>query len=334
MKLLLPLLFTACSAHREMETAPKQADSDELYNKILAEALPTLADALKAYHLFVDPIDSAPQRAKYWFQENRGEQTYEPTRTLNGFTLTLQGYTDRSLASRGAHHVYAIGHAIDTEFFLQVNETGLFAHQQNDGTYTRRTADENTLTIRMTKPLAKEQTYLLEGLDNGVVRWLVPIEECKPKDVVFQFYNHTEPDFCQREGVLDDRGEVQLMAFYDVYREFIDARANPLYSCIEILNVTLSAEKTYGSSHNLSYAEKESRDALFNPIVLGDVASCYIFMDDAKKAEYNYLQMQRGLIFNKESFDARLAACPITIQAFEQKQTECRQLVDSYNSQN
>ena len=331
MKLLLPLLFTACSAHKELEIAPKQADSDELYNKILAEALPTLVEAMKAPHVFVAPPTGAPQRAQYWFDERDDNGTYEPTRTLNGFTLTLQGYTERSLASRGDHHVYAIGHAIDTEFFLQVNEKGSFAHQQNEGTYTRRTADENTLTIRMTKPLAKKQTYLLEGLDNGVVRWLVPIAECKEGDTVLNFYNHTEPDFCQREGVLDDRGEIQLMTFYDAYREFIDARANPLYSCIEILNVTLSAEKTYGSPHNLSYVERETRDAFFSPIVLRDVASCYMFMDEAKKADYDYLQMQRGLIFNKESFDARLAECPLIIQPFEEKQTECRNLVDTYN---
>ena len=139
----------------------------------------------------------------------------------------------------------------------------------------------------MTKPVAKEQTYLLEGLDNGVARWLVPIAECKEGDTVLNFYNHTDPDFCQREGVLDDRGEIQLMTFYDAYREFIDTHANPLYAC----------------------------------------------MDEAKKAEFDYSNMP-SLIINKDSFDARLAACPAITQPFEQKQTECRQLVDSYNAGN
>ena len=79
MKLFFPFLFTACSAHRELETAPKPADSNELYNKILAEALPTLTDAMKASHVFVGPVDRAPQRVHYWFQENIAEQTYDKT---------------------------------------------------------------------------------------------------------------------------------------------------------------------------------------------------------------------------------------------------------------
>lgn len=327
MTLLLPLLLSACSAHREMETAPKQVTPDELYNKILAEALPTLAEALKANHIFVEPVEGTPQRAQYWFEEEISEYaSYTPTRTLNGFTLTLQGYTTRSLASRGDHHVYAIGHAIDTEFFLRVNETGLFAHQQNDGSYTRRTADENTLTIKITKPIAKEQTYLLEGLDNGVARWLVPINECKEGDTVVNFYNHDEPDFCQRETVLDEQGELQLLGFYDTYRNFIDTQADPVYSCIETLNVSFFSPKQM----ELSYPEKVTREAMFGAIDLQEVGRCYDFMDLAKKKSYDPSQIGLGS-YNVESLDARLAECAVIVQPFEQKQAACRQLVDSYN---
>ncbi len=327
MKRSLLLLLTACGSHREPETVPKQATPDQLYNKILAEALPTLAEALRAYHVSLEPVERAPQRAQYWFSENTEEfVTYEPTRTLNGFTLTLQGYTSRSLASRGNHQIYAIGHAIDTELFLQVNETGLFAYQQSDGSYTRRTADENTLTVKITKPIAKEQTYLLEGLDIGVARWLVPISDCKEGDAVVNFYNHDEPDFCQREAVLDERGELQLQVFYDAYRNFIDTQADPLYSCIETLNVSFSSPK----QRELSYSEKVTRDAMFGAIDLQEVGRCYDFMDLAKKKSYDPSQIGFGS-YNTESLDARLAECAVIVQPFEQKQQECRQLVDSYN---